>query len=75
MLEVGLSIVGLGGSLPGYSDPEHTKQCWDSFPYKTEEEFSKDVESVFKQEDLHISKIYLTHMGPALSNTTLARRG
>lgn len=30
---------------------------------------------VFHKEDLSISKIYLTHVGPALSSTSLDRRG
>ncbi len=37
VLEVGLSIVGLGGSIPAYSDPEGKILIWNGFPYKCEE--------------------------------------
>ena len=43
-LEAGLCIVGLGGSLPGYSDAEYTKQVWDSYPYNKEEELMAELD-------------------------------
>jgi Icc-related predicted phosphoesterase len=73
VLEVGLSIVGLGGSLPGYADEEFKEEKWAGFPYQSEEEYRKDVEAVFKQDELQTSKIYLVHNGPAISNTTVDR--
>lgn len=36
VLEVGLSVVGLGGSLPGYSDIQFTNKVWDGYPYQSE---------------------------------------
>ena len=33
------------------------------------------MNAVFKPESLNISKIYLTHIGPALSSTSLDRNG
>ena len=72
---MGLSVVGLGGSLPGYSDVNFTNKVWDGYPYQSEEEFEKDIDAVFKSDSLSTSKIFLTHMGPALSSTTLDRHG
>ena len=48
---------------------------WEGFPYQTEEEYEKDIDAVFKPDPLSTSKIFLTHMGPALSSTTLDRHG
>jgi hypothetical protein len=67
--------VGLGGSLPAYTDVEYSKKVWEGYPYQSEEEYAKDIQSVFYGDELNTSKIYLTHMGPALSSTSLDRRG
>lgn len=71
---MGLTIAGLGGSLPAYTDQECKAQEWNGFPYKSEAEFSRDVEEVFKEDEIRSSKIFLTHMGPSLSNTSVDRR-
>ena len=75
MLEVGLSVIGLGGSLPAYDDVEYKHKVWEGFPYQSEEEYEKDIDAVFKPDPLTTSKIFLTHMGPATSSTTLDRHG
>jgi hypothetical protein len=35
ILEVGLSIIGLGGSLPAYADIEYKTKVWEGYPYQT----------------------------------------
>jgi Icc-related predicted phosphoesterase len=37
VLEFGLSIVGLGGSLPGYNDINYKNKVWEGYPYQSEE--------------------------------------
>ena len=72
---MGLSVVGLGGSLPAYNDVEFKKKVWEGYPYQSEEEYEKDIDAVFRPDPLSTSKIFLTHTGPALSSTTLDRHG
>ncbi len=72
---MGLSIVGLGGSLPAYVDVEYKNKVWEGYPYQSETEYEKDIDQVFHEDELNTSKIYLTHMGPALSSTSLDRHG
>ncbi len=74
---MGLSIVGLGGSIPAYTDVAYKNKVWEGFPYDNEEVFEKDIDAVFlkDKDSLDISKIYLTHVGPALSSTSLERQG
>ena len=43
MLQPGLRIVGLGGSLPGYSDPEHTNAVWEYYPYHEDKDLNTDL--------------------------------
>lgn len=41
VLEVGLTISALGGSVPAYTDRELKSQEWSGYPYKSEGEFEK----------------------------------
>lgn len=75
VLEVGLKVVGLGGSTPGYTDINYKNKVWEGFPYQSDKEYEKDIDAVFKKDELKTSSIFLTHVGPALSSTTLHRRG
>ncbi|CAD8176796.1 unnamed protein product [Paramecium octaurelia] len=62
-----LWIVGLGGSIPGYN-----KQglIWQGYPYKSDEEYSQDLEKLKLPKEGKI--ILITHIGPALSQTTIS---
>lgn len=35
VLEVGLSVVGLGGSLPAYTDIDYKNKVWEGYPYQS----------------------------------------
>jgi Icc-related predicted phosphoesterase len=74
VLDSGLTILGLGGSLPAYTDQQSKSQEWCGYPYKCEEEYSRDLELVFKEDEIKSSKIFFTHVGPSASNTTVDRR-
>ncbi|XP_064394727.1 uncharacterized protein LOC135341964 isoform X2 [Halichondria panicea] len=72
-----LHLVGAGGSVPGY---RNGAQCWDSFPYPSDEAFAADLtkilDPVFMEEGAlsHTDAVILmTHNGPDQSSTTVAR--
>ena len=64
-----LHLFGIGGSVPVYKDGKH---LWDGFPYRTEEEYAKDITKLL--DDGFISEsssltpqdavILMTHSGP-----------
>ncbi len=70
-----LHLVGAGGSVPGY---RNGAQCWDSFPYPSDEAFAADLtkilDPVFMEEGAlsHTDAVILmTHNGPDQSSESI----
>jgi Icc-related predicted phosphoesterase len=70
-LDESLILVGLGGAIPISKDK---KDILEGFPYKNDEDFSKDVnaclESASKKFGNDVDYILLTHIGPSASTTS-----
>lgn len=68
----GLHLMGAGGSIPGFRDGT---QCWDSFPYPTDDAFAEDLNKVMEPlfgEGGGLTPsdavIIMTHIGPDQSS-------
>eukprot|EP00118_Oscarella_pearsei_P015540 m.140538 g.140538 ORF g.140538 m.140538 type:complete len:289 (+) comp38312_c0_seq6:264-1130(+) len=81
-----LSLVGFGGSIPGY---QNGKQVWEGFPFESEEDMAKELDpflslqfhpepsgsdspSAVREGD---SVILMTHLGPSQTDTTIVHEG
>eukprot|EP01083_Nonionella_stella_P141479 436013_1 len=68
----GLHLSGFGGSVPAYQDG---KYLWEGYPYTSEQQLEEEYSELSdKIEKLNPSNlIFMTHVGPANSGTTLDR--
>ena len=70
----GLSIVGIGGSIPAKKRNHKTgdvESVWSSFPYEKDEDMESDLSYVQNQVDSCSDQlIFLSHNGPHVSSTT-----
>ncbi|EGR32261.1 spfh domain band 7 family protein [Ichthyophthirius multifiliis] len=74
-INTSLSVIGFGGSIPGYQHIQgEQKLVWEGFPFLNEEEIKNESEQFFddqfKQEKQFI---LLTHVGPSCSQTTIVK--
>ncbi|EAS01472.1 ser/thr phosphatase family protein (macronuclear) [Tetrahymena thermophila SB210] len=72
-----LSVVGFGGSIPGYQFPNGVKtKLWDGYPYDSEKELEDDANEFFKKQfenEPQKQFILMTHVGPYNSSTTIVK--
>jgi len=70
-IDEGLSLIGLGGSIP--IKEEEKEKILEGYPYTSSEEFTKDltgcIESATKTFDPNTSFLLLTHIGPQEAET------
>ena len=73
VLVEGLQLVGLGGSVPGYTETNgNSTQVWEGYPYQSDEEFGIDLKNVIEKycrDD--IQTLLMTHDGPYISSTAV----
>ena len=72
-----LVLIGHGGAVPAYDDPESTKNFkWAGFPYDNEIELEQDFLETKKLIEEETNKgntiILMTHVGPKMSQTSVA---
>ena len=61
--------------MPAFGDLSFSSLEWKGYPFHSEEEYKKDLALVFQEDKIRCSKIYLTHVGPSDSSTTVDRQG
>ena len=69
-LTEGLQIVGLGGSVPGYTEKDgQLNKVWEGYPYQSDAEFSEDLKKVVEKHCRDdIQTILMTHCGAIYFN-------